>query len=81
MLRVLLLRGFRKKAMAPWQIFIIGNLLLTLVIIGGFLLSRNKYPLDSEGRKATQGARLLILSLWLASLSIMAYIAFAFGKR
>lgn len=67
--------------MDPWKVFIVGSLLLTLVIIGGFLLSRYKHPLDNEGQKATQGARLLVLSLWLASLSIMAYIAFAFGKR
>ena len=67
--------------MAPWKIFVIGSLLLTLVLIGGPLLSRREHPLDSEGQKATQGARLLVLSIWVASLSILAYIAFVFGKR
>jgi hypothetical protein len=76
-----LLQSFRKKAMAPWQIFVIGSLLLTLVLIGGPLLTRRQHPLDFEGQKARQGARLLVLSLWLASLSMMAYIAFVFGKR
>ncbi len=67
--------------MAYWQIFFIGSMLLTLVFGGGFLLSRHKHRLDSDGLKATQGARMLLFSLWLASLSIVAYIAFAFGKR
>jgi hypothetical protein len=67
--------------MTPWKIFVIGSLLLTLVLVGGPLLTRRKHPLDLEGRKARQGARLLVLSLWLASLSMMAYIAFVFGKR
>jgi hypothetical protein len=67
--------------MVPWKIFVIGSLLLTLVSIGGFLLLRPKHRLDSEVRKATQDTRLLVLSLWAASLSILAYIAFVFGKR
>ena len=72
---------FPKKAMASWKIFIIGSVLLTLVLVGGPLLSRRKHLSDSEGQKATQDARLLILSIWAASLSILAYIAFVFGKR
>lgn len=67
--------------MPPWKIFVIGSLLLTLALVGGPLLTRRQRSLDFEGPKATQGARLLVLSLWLASLSIMAYIAFVFGKR
>jgi hypothetical protein len=67
--------------MAPWKIFVIGSLLLTLVLVGGPLLSRQQGLLARKGQKATQGSRLLILALWLASLSMMAYIAFVFGKR
>ena len=67
--------------MVPWKIFVIGSLLLTLVIGGGFLLPRRQHLLNLEGQKAAQGARLLALSLWLASLSVMAYIAFVFGKK
>jgi len=66
--------------MNTWKIFVIGSLLLTLVIVGGSLLTRRQHPLDLEGRKARQGASLLVLFLWLASLSMMAYIAFVFGK-
>jgi hypothetical protein len=61
--------------------FVIGSLLLTLVGFGGILLSRSKRPLGAEAQRAKQDARLLVLSLWLASLSMLAYIAFVFGKR
>jgi len=67
--------------MAPWKIFIVGSLLLILVSAGGLLLSHYKHRLNSEGQIVTRGASLLVVSLWLASLSILAYIAFAFGKR
>ena len=67
--------------MSPWKIFVIGSLLLTLVLIGGFLLVRHRHPLEIEGQEASQGARLLVLSLWVASLSMIAYVAFVFGKR
>jgi hypothetical protein len=67
--------------MASWQIFTLGCSLMILVIVSGPLLSRHKHSIDYEDQKATQGVRLLILSLWLASLSILAYIAFVFGKR
>jgi len=67
--------------MSHWMFFLIGSLLLTLVLAGGFLLSSRKDRVNGESQKTTQGARLLILSLWLASLSMMAYIAFVFGKR
>jgi hypothetical protein len=66
--------------MAPWKIFVSGCLLLVLIFAGGILLSRRKQRFNSETRKAIQGARMLVLSLWLASLSILAYIAFVFGK-
>ena len=67
--------------MASWKIFISGSLLFSLVSVGGFILSRHKLQLDSQARKAVQGVRLLVISLWLASLSVLAYIAFVFGKR
>jgi hypothetical protein len=67
--------------MAPWKVFVIGGSLLTLMIFGGILLSRYKRPLESKAQQAKEGARLLVFSLWLASLSILAYIAFVFGKR
>lgn len=67
--------------MTPWKIFITGSLLLTLVLVGGLLLSRDSNSIDLEGPKTIQGARLLVITLWLASLSVMAYIAFVFGKR
>ena len=51
------------------------------MIGGGILLSRSKRPKDAEAQEARQDARFLVLSLWLALLSIMAYIAFVFGKR
>ena len=67
--------------MVPWKVFVIGSLLLTLVVFGGILLSRSKRPLNAEAKRAKQDARLLVLSLWLASLSMLAYIVFVFGKR
>ena len=67
--------------MTPWMIFLIGSLLLTLVILGGFLLPRRKHTLDIGARSAARDARLLVFLMWLASLSILAYIAFTFGKR
>jgi len=67
--------------MTPWMIFLIGSALLTLVIWGGFLLPRHKHTLDVDAQSAAQDARLLVFLIWLASLSVLAYIAFAFGKR
>ena len=67
--------------MVSWKAFIVGSVLLTLMIGGGILLSRSKRPKDAEAQEARQDARFLVLSLWLALLSIMAYIAFVFGKR
>ena len=48
--------------MAPWKIFVIGSLLLTLVLVGGPLLSRQQGLLARKDQKATQGSRLLILA-------------------
>ena len=67
--------------MTPWMIFLIGSVLLTLVILGGLLLPRGKNLLDIGIRSAAQDTRLLVFLIWLASLSILAYIAFTFGKR
>lgn len=66
--------------MTPWLTFLIGGLLLTLVIIGGLLLPRRKQPAP-KAPKLAEDSRVLYVLLWLASLSIMAYIVFAFGKR
>jgi len=67
--------------MTPWMIFLIGSVLLTLVILVGVLLPRGKNILDIGEGSTIQDARLLIFLIWLASLSILAYIAFTFGKR
>jgi glucose uptake protein GlcU len=67
--------------MVSWKAFIVGSVLLALVIVGGIFLSRSNRPLDAEARKTKQDSRLLVLSLWLALLSILAYIVFVFGKR
>ena len=68
-------------AMMPWSIFRIAILLLTLMIIGGLLLPRHKRLRVFGAQKLTGDACLLYLLLWLAALSILAYIAFLFGKR
>lgn len=67
--------------MTPWLTFFIGSLMLTLVMIGGLLLPRHKHPSVDRIKKVTEDDRILYLLLWLASLSIMAYIAFTFGRR
>ena len=66
--------------MNPWAIFFIGSVLLTLA--AGILFAfRRKQTLDISAQPATRDARILLWMVWLASLSILAYIAFAFGKR
>ena len=67
--------------MAPWVIFFIAGLLLTAVFIGGLLLPRCKRSPVFRAQKLAGDTWLLYPLLWLASLSILAYIAFAFGKR
>lgn len=67
--------------MSPWIIFLAGSVLLTIVIAGGVLLPRRKHYSDLGVRAAVQDVFLLIFLVWLASLSVLAYIAFAFGKR
>jgi len=63
------------------MIFIVGILLLALVVLGGLLLHRYRHTGVSESKKPAEDARILYLLLGLASLSILAYIAFAFGIR
>jgi len=67
--------------MRPWIIFIVGSVLLALVVLGTLFLNRYKYPGTSEEKKNADDARILYMLLGLASLSILAYIAFTFGKR
>jgi heme/copper-type cytochrome/quinol oxidase subunit 2 len=67
--------------MSPWIIFIVGILLLAMVVFGGFLLKHERKPGASDENKIAEDARFLYLLLGLASLSILAYIAFTFGIR
>lgn len=67
--------------MLHWLNFVAFGLIMTLVMVGGFLLRRRKNPVISSTNNQDDDARILYLLLWLASLSILAYIAFVFGKR
>ena len=67
--------------MSPWIIFIVGIVLLALVVFGGFLLNHESKPGAGDEIKMAEDARIFYLFLGLASLSILAYIAFTFGKR
>jgi len=67
--------------MTPWLIFIAISLIMSLAIVGGLLLHRGNEPSYSDEKRPAEDNRMFYLLLWLASLSIMAYIAFAFGKR
>ena len=63
------------------MIFVFGSFLLALVAIGGYLLNRYRHLGTRGAKKPAEDARILYLLLGLASLSILAYIAFTFGKR
>ena len=67
--------------MAPWVIFFIAGLLLTAVFIGALLLPRHKRLPVFRVQKLARDTWLLYLLLWLASLSMLAYVTFTFGKR
>ena len=67
--------------MTPWTIFFIGSLLLTLLFAGNLFLRQHRHSSGADVQTVSHDARLLILLGWLASLSILAYVAFAFGKR
>jgi hypothetical protein len=69
--------------MSPWTIFCFAGVLLTPAIIGGLflLLPRHKSLPACSVSKIAGDTCLLYLLLWLASLSILVYIIFAFGKR
>jgi hypothetical protein len=67
--------------MRPWMIFTLGGLILTLMALGGYLLShRSRHP-GADINRSAEDTRFLYLLLWLAALCILAYIAFAFGTR
>jgi len=72
---------FSKTTMTTWQTFFIGSFLLTLVAAGGLLLHRRKHPSVLDVKRPAEDVRILYILLWLASLSILAYIVFVFGKR
>jgi hypothetical protein len=61
--------------------FLAGSMLLTIMFAVGLLLYHRKQDLNMGVRAVAQDVLLLIFLVWLASLSILAYIAFAFGKR
>jgi len=67
--------------MAPWLIFLTLSVIATLMIVGGLLLLRRNDPSSLGAKRSVEDNRILYALLWLASLSIMAYIAFVFGKR
>jgi hypothetical protein len=67
--------------MKTCPLFLIGDLVLTMLAAGGLLLHRRKLPADLETERAPGDTRILYLLLWLASLSILAYLVFAFGRR
>jgi len=68
--------------MSSWTIFCIAGLLLTVAMIGGLLLlPRHERLPVFRTQKLAGDTFVLYLLLSLASLSILAYIAFAFGKR
>jgi len=67
--------------MKPWMFIIVGGFLTALVVYGGFLLKWRKYPRALGIKKPAEDVRVLYLLLGLATLSIMAYIAFTFGNR
>jgi hypothetical protein len=77
----LLLSCFRRLTMSTWLTFLIGSLLLTLVAAGGLLLHRQNHSSVLEAKRPAEDVRILYVLLWWASLSILAYIVFVFGKR
>lgn len=67
--------------MKQWLTFIFGSSFLTLLAVGGFLFNRHKHPKVLETQRHAEDVRFWYVLLWLASLSSLAYIVFAFGKR
>ena len=59
---------------------LLGGLYFPISVLPEWLF-RRKNLLNLSVQNAAQDARFLVLSLWLASLSVLAYIAFTFGKR
>ncbi len=67
--------------MASSTVLLIAGLLLALMVSGGLFLRYKHRRLPMFGSQTpTEDTRLLYLFVWLASLSILAYIVFAFGK-
>lgn len=67
--------------MTNLMMYIAVGLVITLVIVGGIFLFQRKprnYPYVRT--IFYEDPRLLVISLWLAFLSILAYIVFIFGK-
>ena len=67
--------------MRPWLIFLIAGVLLTVALVWGLLLFRREHWAVFRGQKLAGDTWFLYLLLWLASLSMLAYITIAFGKR
>jgi len=67
--------------MTPWTIFLVGSLLLTLLLAGDALWLRHKHSLNANVQILSQDILLLFFLIWLAGLSVLAYIAFTFGHR
>ena len=66
--------------MKTWLTILIGGLLFALLAAGGLLLHRRKPPVESQTQQPSQDARILYLLLWLAGFSVLAYVAFLFGR-
>lgn len=68
-------------AMTSFLIYLTGSLVLALLAAGGLFLYRHRHAPVLEAHRSMEEVRMLSLLLWLASLSILAYIVFIFGKR
>lgn len=67
--------------MTRWMIFLIGSFFLTLLLAGDAIWLHHKHSLDAHVQALSQDTLLLLFLVWLAALSVLAYVAFAFGKR
>ncbi len=67
--------------MKPVTIFFAGTFILTLLLVVNTLWLRHKYLANGSEQPISQDLNLLLFSIWLAAQSVLAYIAFAFGKR
>jgi len=67
--------------MSSWSMFLIGLIVITVPAVLSRLLSRRGISSLRTTTRPAQDTRLLTLLLWLASICILAYVAFVFGKR